>query len=186
MTCAAWTYKCHLALFRWTRGSGLYIWFGRMIRIQCVYNEYNGISNASRWHFWFSLSDLSMWLLGVSVYEKCMRGALHISVNIHTVHGCMDEWLSISCWIKTLERGNILPVYVFLFPWQQTYCCVNAWRKGLYLFVRRNKSTKWELLVIWSVSMCCWERWSAHKNIEDVHTNTKSKQTLVQVEMMNV
>lgn len=117
---------------------------------------------------------------------KNVWGALHISVNIHTVHGCMDEWLSISCWIKTLERGNILPVYVFMFPWQRTYCCENAWRQGLYLFLRRNKSTKWELLVIWSVSMCCWERWSAHKNIEDVHTDTKSKQTLLQDEMMNI
>lgn len=42
------------------------------------------------------------------------------------------------------------------------------------------------LLVIWSLLMCCWERWSVHKNIKDVHTNTMSKQTLLQVEMMNI
>lgn len=129
-----------------------------------------------------------MWLLGFSVYEKCMRRALHISVNIHTMHGCMDEWLSISCWIKTLEQGgNILPVYV-MFPWQRAYCCENAWRQGLYLFVRKNKSTKWDgsWLFHWSLLMCCWERWSVHKNIEDVHTNTMSNQTLLQVEMMNI
>lgn len=43
-----------------------------------------------------------------------------------------------------------------------------------------------QLSVVWSVSMCCYEMWSVHENIEDVHPNAKSKQSLLQVEMMKI
>lgn len=66
--------------------------------------------------FFFFLYDLFV-IVSHSVYEKCIRGALHISVNIHTVHGCTIRVTVCILLDKGIgTRGNILPVYVFMFP----------------------------------------------------------------------
>lgn len=149
--------------------------------IKCVDNEYNGISNSSRWHFPSFLCLISLWLHMKNVWEE-----LFTSVLIFTP--CMDaqsEWLSVSCWIKTLEqRSPYVRLHVPMTTGLPLWKCM----KTRIISVCREKQIYKvrQLLVIWSVSMHRWERWSVHKNTVDVHTNTESKQTLLQVEMMNI
>ncbi len=134
------------------------------------------------WHFSFDfLQIISLLLLAI----QCMKNIwekLFTSVLIFTL--CMDaqsEWLSAS------SQGKRSPCVRLHVPMTTG---IPLWKrmKARIIFVRGEKQIYKlrQLLVIWSVSMRRWERWSVHKNTEDVHTYTKPKQTLLQDEMMNI
>ncbi len=138
--------------------------------IQCVY----GISPLifSKWSLCYCW-PFSVW----KIYEK-----LFTSVLIFTL--CMDvqsEWLCVS------SQGKRSPCVRLHVPMTTG---IPLWKrmKASIIFVCGEKQIYKvrQLLVIWSVSMRRWERWSVHKNTEDVHTYTKPKQTLLQDEMMNI
>lgn len=136
----------------------------------------------------YFLHLISLWLLAVQRMKNLWEEPF-TSVLIFTP--CMDaqsEWLSVSCRIKTFgtrgKRSPCVRLHVPMTTGLPLWKCM----KTRIISVRREKQIYKvrQLLVIWSVSMRPWERWSAHKNKEDVHTSTKSKQTLLQVEMMNI